>query len=206
MELHAVEAAPLVRHGGVGDGAGRGGRGEAGGSASTRSPWLIQTSSTRIAAASRRSCEMIEQPRARRSRSLRRSRTRARSRGRRGRRAAAPWSACRSRCRAPARRARTPPRARAADRASVTDSGPPERITPRGAKARTSASRDVPGMNLAVDAQLAHAARDQLGVLRAEVEDQDAVRVDVGVRGRPRGGVGPGSWERSPWVGTQDTR
>ena len=35
------------------------------------------------------------------------------------------------------------------------------------------------GMDLAVHAALAHAARDQLRVLRAEVEDQDAVRVDV---------------------------
>jgi hypothetical protein len=34
-------------------------------------------------------------------------------------------------------------------------------------------------VDLAVDAKLAHAARDQLRVLRAEVEDQDPVRVDV---------------------------
>ncbi len=53
---------------------------------------------------------------------------------------------------------------------------------PRGANARTSRIADVPGMDLAVDAQLAHAPRDQLGVLRAEVEDQDAVGVDVGMR------------------------
>ena len=37
----------------------------------------------------------------------------------------------------------------------------------------------IPGMDLAVDAQLAHAARDELGVLRTEVEDQDLVGVDV---------------------------
>ena len=43
----------------------------------------------------------------------------------------------------------------------------------------------VPGMDLAVDAELAHAARDQLRVLRAEVEDQDAVGVDVGGGGAP---------------------
>ena len=35
-------------------------------------------------------------------------------------------------------------------------------------------------MDLAVDAALAHASRDQLGVLGPEVEDQDPVRVDVG--------------------------
>ena len=34
---------------------------------------------------------------------------------------------------------------------------------------------DGAGVDLAVDAVLAHAARDQLGVLRAEVEDQDAL-------------------------------
>ena len=39
--------------------------------------------------------------------------------------------------------------------------------------------RDIPGMHLAVHAELAHAARDQLRVLRAEVEDQDPVGVDV---------------------------
>ena len=38
---------------------------------------------------------------------------------------------------------------------------------------------DVPGMDLAVDAAFAHAPRDQLRVLRAEVENQDAMRVDV---------------------------
>ena len=37
----------------------------------------------------------------------------------------------------------------------------------------------VPGVDLAVDAELAHAARDELRVLRPEVEDQDTVGVDV---------------------------
>ena len=37
------------------------------------------------------------------------------------------------------------------------------------------------GMDFAVDAELAHAARDELGVLGAEVEDQDARGVDVGL-------------------------
>jgi hypothetical protein len=35
-------------------------------------------------------------------------------------------------------------------------------------------------MDLAVDAVFADAARDQLGVLGPEIEDQDAVRVNVG--------------------------
>jgi hypothetical protein len=34
-------------------------------------------------------------------------------------------------------------------------------------------------MQLAVNAKLAHAARDQLGVLGAEIENQDAVGVDI---------------------------
>ncbi len=42
----------------------------------------------------------------------------------------------------------------------------------------------VPGMDLAVHAELAHAAGDELGVLRTEVQDQDAVGVDVGMSRR----------------------
>jgi hypothetical protein len=41
---------------------------------------------------------------------------------------------------------------------------------------------DVPGQDFAEHALLAHAARDELGVLGAEVEDQDARGVDVGLR------------------------
>jgi hypothetical protein len=66
------------------------------------------------------------------------------------------------------RRARRP--------ASVVDSGPPERMMPRG-RSRDLGGIVVPGPDLAVDADLAHAARDQLGVLRAEIEDQDLVAV-----------------------------
>ena len=61
-------------------------------------------------------------------------------RRRRGRRAAAPSSACRSRCRAPARRASNTACGARGGSASVTDSGPPDRMMPRGANARTSAS------------------------------------------------------------------
>jgi hypothetical protein len=57
---------------------------------------------------------------------------------------------------------------------AVTDSGPPERMMPLGWKLRISprprprgGSRNRPG--------LAHPAGDELGVLGAEVEDQDAV-------------------------------
>jgi hypothetical protein len=38
----------------------------------------------------------------------------------------------------------------------------------------------VAGMNLAVDPRLAHAARDQLRVLRAEIEDQDLFVMHAG--------------------------
>ncbi len=58
--------------------------------------------------------------------------------------------------------------------------GPPERMMPFGANARDLLERDVAGMDLAVDAALADAARDELGVLRAEVEDQDAIAVRIG--------------------------
>jgi hypothetical protein len=44
----------------------------------------------------------------------------------------------------------------------------------------------VPRMDLAIDARLAHATRDELCVLRAEIEDQDAVGVDVGRSQRDR--------------------
>jgi hypothetical protein len=39
-------------------------------------------------------------------------------------------------------------------------------------------------VDLAVDAELAYATSDQLRVLRAEVEDQDPVGVDVRLAGR----------------------
>src|SRR5262249_5659980 len=38
---------------------------------------------------------------------------------------------------------------------------------------------EVPGMDLAIDTELADATRDQLGVLSAEIENQDAIGVDV---------------------------
>ena len=62
----------------------------------------------------------------------RRGRTRRDGRPRPRRRAAPPWSAGRSRCRAPARRRRRIPAARAGEASVVTDAGPPERITPLG--------------------------------------------------------------------------
>ncbi len=44
-----------------------------------------------------------------------------------------------------------------------------------GANSRTNALADIRRMDLAVDTGFAHAARDQLGDLGAEVENQDAI-------------------------------
>ncbi len=63
-----------------------------------------------------------------------------------------------------------------------TDIGPPERMMPLGAKALDVRQRQVWPVDLAVDAQLAHPAGDELGVLAAEVEDEDLLVVDVHVR------------------------
>ena len=68
---------------------------------------------------------------------------------------------------------------------------------------------DVPGQDLAVHAELAHAARDELGVLRAEVEDQDARGVDVGLRfaccSASSASMAPRCSSHSP-AATQETR
>ncbi len=66
--------------------------------------------------------------------------------------------------------------------ASVTDSGPPERMMPLRAEVTNFGVCDIPRQDLAVNAAFAHAASDQLSVLRTEVENQNAVRVDVGAR------------------------
>ena len=55
---------------------------------------------------------------------------------------------------------------------------------PLGAKSRRSLFIHVIGMNFAIHADLAHAAGDQLGVLRTEIEDQYAMGMDVGCRDR----------------------
>ena len=46
-------------------------------------------------------------------------------------------------------------------------------MMPAGANLADALGRDVVPHDLAIDVLLAHAAGDQLGVLRAEVEDQD---------------------------------
>src|SRR5690606_20698311 len=60
----------------------------------------------------------------------------------------------------------------------------------------------VPGPDLAVHADLADAAGDQLGVLRAEVEDEDLVGMDVGHGSSVgSGAVAPGG----PWPAPAST-
>ena len=66
---------------------------------------------------------------------------------------------------------------------SITDCGPAGEDDAAGAEGSHLGVADVPGMDLAVDPELANAARDELGVLRAEIEDQDAIGVDIGGRG-----------------------
>jgi hypothetical protein len=56
---------------------------------------------------------------------------------------------------------------------------PPDRMMPLRIE-RADRPSPASQAQFAIHADLAHAARDQLGVLRAEIEDQDAVGVDVG--------------------------
>ncbi len=53
-----------------------------------------------------------------------------------------------------------------------------------GLRSATSAARDPVRDDLGVDLQLAHPAGDQLGVLGAEVDDEDGGPDGVGVSGR----------------------
>ena len=59
--------------------------------------------------------------------------------------------------------------------ASCTEAGPPDRMIALGAKLAQPLGGHGEGMDLAIDAALAHAARDELRHLAAEIEDEDAV-------------------------------
>ena len=65
---------------------------------------------------------------------------------------------------------------------------------PCGASSRDAGGRDVVPHDLAVDALLAHPAGDQLGVLRAEIEDQHAL-----FGGRERRAKPPAIGAASAW-------
>ena len=56
---------------------------------------------------------------------------------------------------------------------SMTLFGPPERMMPAGANFLTNDSGNVERMDFAIHVQLAHPARDELGVLSAEIENQN---------------------------------
>ena len=56
---------------------------------------------------------------------------------------------------------------------AYTLAGPPERMSAAGARRATSSAEMSNGTISRVDAGLAHATRDELRVLRAEVEDED---------------------------------
>ena len=64
--------------------------------------------------------------------------------------------------------------------ASYTDSGPPDRMMALGAKRSICSASDIAGVDLRIHAEFAHAARDQLGVLGTEIENEDPVRVNIG--------------------------
>ena len=66
--------------------------------------------------------------------------------------------------------------------ASYADMWLPERMMPLGANSRTKSSETSHGMDFAVDAGLAHAACDQLRVLRAEIEDEDFFVMHYSIR------------------------
>ncbi len=61
-----------------------------------------------------------------------------------------------------------------------------------GAELRDFLGIMIPGPDFAVDANFADAAGDQLGVLRAEIEDEDFVAVQIGHGAGIRSGIGNG--------------
>ena len=59
---------------------------------------------------------------------------------------------------------------------SVTDAGPPDRMTPAGTEPGHRVGRALKRDHFGVDARLADAARDQLGDLAAEIDDENGLR------------------------------
>ena len=134
----------------------------------TRSPWLAQTSSDAGNPSNSRSARLGR-------RHHRGPVLPVRSVPRPARPADRSSSACRSRCRAPARRTRARPGRTAARRRPARSAGPPDRMMPAGARARTRLGRLVPRHHLRVDRELPEPARDELRVLRTEVEDENGL-------------------------------
>ena len=174
MELHAVEAArvssaiaakgapvemPTAR--------------KPGGSAVTRSPWLIHTGARSPASPRRR-----RRAASRRSPDSRRGRIRGGGRPRPCRRAAAHHGllAIADAEDRHAERRRSPAGACGVP-VSCTQAGPPERMIALGANRPSAASALLKGTISRIDAGLAHAPRDELRHLAAEIDDEDAVLV-----------------------------
>ena len=68
----------------------------------------------------------------------------------------------------------------AMSRGLVDRFGAPGKDDPFGRQRAQPLRIDVEGVDLGIHVRLAHAPRDELGVLRSEVEDDDPVGVDVG--------------------------
>ncbi len=58
---------------------------------------------------------------------------------------------------------------------SVTEAGPPDRITAFGRMPLEGGFRRLEGDDLGIDAGFAHAPRDELRHLAAEIDDEDGV-------------------------------
>ena len=140
------------------------------GAAATKSPWLAQT---RISAGT--SAKSAARSRRRRRRvtvAWPNSRCGA---GATGRRACAPSAACRSRCRAPGVPSSNSAGSHVGAPASDTLFGPPDRMMPDRLARANLLGRRVRRPDLRVDRQLAQAPRDELGVLRPEIENDDGL-------------------------------
>jgi len=186
VKLHAIEAAPLIAHRGERDGAGAGGGDESRRQlidpVTVTHPDIEDAATGGVAAV----LEVIKQPRGAGNRhlgvaelALARGGDAAAELLRHGLHAVAD---------AEHRHAELEHRGRRVRRVGGGD-----RFRPAGENHATRGKgthlrvADVPRVDLTVDAELAHAPGDELRVLRAEIQDQDAMRVDVEVRRRPWG-------------------
>ena len=120
------------------------------------------------------------------------------------RRASASSPAGRSRCRGPARPARRRASAGGGEPSSTTEAGPPDRITAFGAKfVEEVLGHLLERVDLAIDVELAQAARDELRHLGAEIDDEKAVMLGHGRRIGRSPGRRKHRWlspSRRPWT------
>ena len=126
--------------------------------------------------------------------------------GRPRRPARGPSPAGRSRCRAPGCRARAGAGRAAGAPGAYTEAGPPESTSPAGWRRLDLLRRRVVRDDRREDAALADAARDELAVLRAEVDHQDAARRRGGERRVEAPACGRWSSRRSGYGGGRTDR